>query len=124
MTVVEDWFSANRATFGDRLAAAREAAGMTQEGLADRLGIRPEVLDGWEHDLAEPPTAILRAIEEVLGQPVDWLVTGEGDGLSGPVEGPGLAATLEELGALRAKMQELAAELARVEDRLKGLLNG
>ncbi|MEZ5913851.1 MAG: helix-turn-helix transcriptional regulator, partial [Paracoccaceae bacterium] len=35
----ENWYSEEAATFGDRLAAAREAAGLSQAELAQRLGV-------------------------------------------------------------------------------------
>jgi len=49
-----DWFGPESATFGDRVAGAREAAGMTQAQLARRLGIKKTTLSGWEQDLSEP----------------------------------------------------------------------
>lgn len=125
MTVVEDWFSADRATFGDRLAAAREAKGFTTEALAERIGVRPEVLDGWENDLAEPPSALLAVLEQVLDQPGEWMVTGEGDGLSGPVAAPDtLASVLDDLARLRGQLDTLVAEVGKVEARLRGLIHG
>ena len=51
---MSDWFGAETATFGDRLAGAREAAGLSQEELATRLGVRLETLEAWEDDLADP----------------------------------------------------------------------
>jgi len=36
----DEWFSEEAATFGDRLAAAREDAGLSQKALAERLGVR------------------------------------------------------------------------------------
>ena len=49
-----DWYGPDAATFGDRVAAARDAAGMTQAVLARRLGVRLATLRGWENDLSEP----------------------------------------------------------------------
>ena len=37
----EDWYGEASATFGDRLAGAREAAGLSQEALAAKLGVMP-----------------------------------------------------------------------------------
>jgi DNA-binding XRE family transcriptional regulator len=53
-TLQENWYGADVATFGDRLAGAREAAGLSQEDLAQRLGVRLTTLQNWEEDLAEP----------------------------------------------------------------------
>ena len=49
-----DWYGPEAATFGDRVAAAREQAGMTQAALAKRLGVRLPTLRAWEDDRSEP----------------------------------------------------------------------
>ena len=38
--MTKDWFDPETSTFGDRVAGAREAAGMTQKQLAKRLGVK------------------------------------------------------------------------------------
>ena len=40
MAESSNWYAADVATFGDRLIGARDAAGLTQEELAQRLGVR------------------------------------------------------------------------------------
>ena len=42
----ENWYSEDSATFGDRVAAAREALGMSEEELAKRLGVRLKTIQG------------------------------------------------------------------------------
>ena len=54
MTDEIDWYGPDAATFGDRVAAAREQTGMSQAALAKRLGVRLSTLRGWEDDLSEP----------------------------------------------------------------------
>ncbi|MEP6266216.1 MAG: helix-turn-helix transcriptional regulator, partial [Paracoccaceae bacterium] len=39
-----DWYGPDMATFGDRLAGARDASRMTQKELAKRLGVRTATL--------------------------------------------------------------------------------
>ncbi|MGR3393393.1 helix-turn-helix domain-containing protein, partial [Sagittula sp.] len=43
-----DWYGPDVATLGDRLAAAREAQGMSQETLAKNLGVKLNTLEKWE----------------------------------------------------------------------------
>lgn len=125
MTVVDDWFSPDRATFGDRLAAAREAAGLSKDALAARVGVTVEILESWENDLAEPPNAVLTKLEEVLGQPGEWMVTGRGEGLAGPVaSGDTIVQALDDLARVRGQIDALTAELGGIEIRLRGLLHG
>ena len=59
MDETHDWYSPETATFGDRVAGARGAAGMTQQQLAKRLGIRLATLRSWENDLSEPLCKLL-----------------------------------------------------------------
>lgn len=47
----EDWFSEEIATFGDRLAGAREALGVSQEDMARRLGVKLKTVVSWEKRL-------------------------------------------------------------------------
>ncbi|MFB1026184.1 MAG: helix-turn-helix transcriptional regulator, partial [Octadecabacter sp.] len=53
-TTTQNWYSEETATFGDRLAAARDVAQLTQKELAQRVGIKVSTLRNWEDDLSEP----------------------------------------------------------------------
>jgi len=77
---VTDWYGADTATFGDRVAAAREAAGMTQKQLAKRLGVKLPTVRGWEEDLSEPRANKLSMMAGLLNVSIVWLLTGEGEG--------------------------------------------
>ncbi|VDC31666.1 helix-turn-helix domain-containing protein [Pseudogemmobacter humi] len=121
-----DWFGAEVATFGDRLAGAREAAGLSQEDLAQRLGVRLTTLQAWEDDMAEPRGNRLQMLAGLLNVSLTWLLTAEGDGLAAPDEGAGRApqirAALAELSRLRLRAAELAQEAQSVENRLRQAL--
>ena len=80
----ENWYDADVATFGDRLAAAREAAGMDQNALARRLGVKSTTIRKWEEDLSEPRANRLSVIGGLLGVSITWLIYGTGDGADGP----------------------------------------
>ena len=47
---------------GDRVAAAREHVGLSEDMLAKRLGIKIDTLRKWENDVAEPPTTTMRSV--------------------------------------------------------------
>ena len=112
------WFAADVATFGDRLAGAREAAGLTQEDMAQRLGVRLTTVQAWEEDMAEPRGNRLQMLAGMLNVSLTWLLTAEGDGLDAPSAGGGTSAdALAELRRLRARAAGLAEDLARVEKR-------
>lgn len=115
------WYAAEVATFGDRLADAREAAGLTQEELAQRLGVRLTTLQNWEDDLAEPRGNRLQMLAGMLNVSLAWLITAEGDGLTEPVDPRPLTpeAALAELQRLRAGAIALAENLRQVEQQMR-----
>ena len=55
------------ATFGDRITAARKAAGLSQEGLARSLGVSRNTVLGWENKGALPGHRNIAALAEALG---------------------------------------------------------
>lgn len=118
------WYAADVATFGDRLAGAREAAGLTQEDLAQRLGVRLTTLQNWEEDLAEPRGNRLQMLAGMLNVSLTWLMTAEGDGLDdpdkalSPLDGE-VEAALAELQRLRASAIALVDNLANVERQMR-----
>lgn len=111
-----DWYSADVATFGDRIAAAREILGLGQSELSERLGIRVETLRGWEEDRTEPRANRLQMMAGVLNVSLRWLLTGEGEGLRPPTDNERV-----EFTSLAAEMRELRADMARTSDRLARL---
>jgi transcriptional regulator with XRE-family HTH domain len=117
-----DWYGPETATFGDRLAGAREAAGLSQADLAAKLGVRLETLESWEDDASDPRANRLSKLAGLLGVSMMWLLTGEGEGLEGPPEAgadPGSEReTVREIRAIRAVLEELDARLGRLERRL------
>lgn len=121
-----DWFGAESATFGDRLAAARDAAGMSQNDLARRLGVKTVTLRGWEEDQSEPRANRLSMLSGLLGVSLPWLLTGEGEGVEPPGDGAELSgdisAILTELRDLRADLDAKVGRLAVLEKRLRSKL--
>jgi len=127
MDDVSDWYSEETATFGDRLAAARDGAGLTQSDLAKRLGVKKATLDDWENDLKEPRANRLSMLSGLLGVSLSWLLTGEGDGVDAPEEevlaDPDALAILTEIRALRVQIKQNAETLAQLEKRLRKSLS-
>lgn len=78
------YYSEESATFGDRLAAARQAAGLAPEELATRLGVGAEVVEQWEDDRAEPRANRVMMLAGMLNVSVSWLLSGSGDGVTPP----------------------------------------
>lgn len=117
-----NWYSNAAATFGDRVAAAREARKMSQKLLAKRLGVGLKTIEGWENDLSEPRANKLQTLSGVLNVSIPWLLTGEGAGVH-PTEDDtsvaDIAELLSEMRVLRTEMLRAAERLAVIEKRLK-----
>ncbi|MEN8891803.1 helix-turn-helix domain-containing protein [Planktotalea arctica] len=123
----EDWYGPDAATFGDRLAAARDHAKMTQAQLARRLGVKASTLKSWEQDLSEPRANRLSMMAGLLNVSMMWLLNGEGEGLDAPIadETPidaDVAAILRDVRDLRVVISQSADHLARLEKRLRTAL--
>ena len=120
------WYDAATATLGDRIAGAREAAGLSQSGLARGLGVKLATVQAWENDRADPRANKLQMAAGMLNVSVGWLLTGDGAGPAGPVEARSrlaeARAALSELRRLREEMGVLAGRLGRTEARLASLL--
>jgi transcriptional regulator with XRE-family HTH domain len=122
---MKSWYGPETATFGDRVAASREAADMTQAELARRLGVRLTTLQSWEDDLAEPRANRLSIMAGLLNVSMMWLINGEGEGLTEPVsEGeisPEVRSLLNELRDTRVDMLARAEHLGRLEKKLRNV---
>ena len=120
------WYGPDMATFGDRLAAARERAGLTQAELSRRLGVRATSLRAWEDDRSEPRANQLSTLAGLLNVSMAWLMTGQGVGPEAPADALPLPASareiLGELRALRADMVARAEQLGRLERKLRTAL--
>ncbi|AXT28417.1 XRE family transcriptional regulator [Ruegeria sp. AD91A] len=126
MNEEKDWYGPDSATFGDRLAGAREAAGMTQAELARRLGVKKTTIADWENDLSEPRANRLSMMAGLVNVSIMWLLTGEGEGMDAPVgEGEGgmeLSTAVAELRAIRGEMRVCAERAARLEKKMRLML--
>ena len=124
----DGWYDSATATLGDRLAGAREAAGLDQPALARGLGVKLATVQAWEDDRAEPRANKLQMAAGLLNVSVGWLLTGTGDGLDGPPAAPDRSraaearAALSELRRLRAELGAISGRLGRTEARLAALL--
>ena len=53
--------------WNERIAAARKAAGLTQEALGEKLGVSRQAVSKWETGAADPSTANLLALARLYG---------------------------------------------------------
>lgn len=60
----------------ERIAAARRAAGMSQEQLGEALGVSRQAVSKWESGASDPSTVNLLALARLYGVSADELLRG------------------------------------------------
>ena len=90
--------SVTKMQFSEKLSQLRRKAGLSQEQLADRLGVTRQSVSKWESGTAVPELGKLIALSELFEVSVDYLVKDW-------VE--------EEAGANAERLEETVADLAR-----------
>lgn len=85
-------------TLGDRVKRFRKANGLTQQQLAERVGVTQSAIAAWESGKREVPTGnnLLR-LSEVLGFEADKLIGAAGDSPMAPLEEAQLLAAFRAL---------------------------
>jgi transcriptional regulator with XRE-family HTH domain len=63
-----------RPSFGERLALARQQAGLTQQQLAEKLGTTQRVITHWEREPVALRADQLGALADALGVTADFLI--------------------------------------------------
>lgn len=69
----------NQMTLGERIAMLRRQKDMTQETLADALGVSPQAVSKWENNVSCPDIMLLPELARLLGVTVDALLRGEAE---------------------------------------------
>ncbi len=64
-------------SLGKRIQAARKRLGMTQEQLAERLGVSGQAVSKWESDISCPDITALPTLADIFGISVDELLRGQ-----------------------------------------------
>ena len=124
-----DWFGPDKATFGDRLVAAREKSNLSQQDLAKRLGVKNSTIKSWENDNSEPRANRLSMLAGLLNVSITWLISAEGSGIEDPLRSyelpDDLQDSLKELTALRISLIDIADRIRILEKKLRasGKLN-
>lgn len=61
-------------TMGKRIAAHRKRLGLTQDQLAEQLGVSPQAVSKWENDISCPDISTLPRLAEIFGISTDELL--------------------------------------------------
>ena len=93
-------------TLGEKIASARKEKGMTQEMLAEQLGVTRQAVARWETGKALPGTANLFMLRQLLGIPLEAadMEATDLEGTTG-TEKSGTLANTEKAESLTAKQE-------------------
>ncbi|MEH6834456.1 MULTISPECIES: helix-turn-helix domain-containing protein [Falsihalocynthiibacter] len=118
-----DQFNETVATFGDRLEAAREAKGLTVEGLAGKIGVEASSVEAWENDADSPRANRIQILAGLLNVSMVWLISGEGNGTSHVADTydrpAGVNDALGEIAQMKATLTGVLDKLDKLEKRLQ-----
>lgn len=89
-------------SLGERLIQLRAKAGLSQDTLAEQLGVSRQSVSKWENDASVPDLEKLVKLSGVFGVSLDELVKGEGPDSAAPVVKVGV--TAEELRLHRQRL--------------------
>ena len=62
-------------TLGNKISELRRSKGITQEEIAEKLGVSPQAVSKWENDISCPDILLLPKIAEMLGVTVAELLS-------------------------------------------------
>lgn len=63
-------------TFSERLTGLRKKSGMSQEQLAEKLGLTRQTVSKWENGQSTPELAYVAQLSELFGVTTDYLIKG------------------------------------------------
>lgn len=66
-------------TFGTRLRACRERAGLSQEQVAEAIGVHLMTVSRYERGRQDPSTRVLVALSALFDVSIDWLLREHGE---------------------------------------------
>lgn len=64
-------------SIGQKIALKRKESGLTQEELAEKIGVSSQAVSKWENDLSYPDITSLPLISKILGISIDELLSNE-----------------------------------------------
>lgn len=98
-------------TIGNRITKYRKEKGLTQEALAEKLGVSSQAVSKWENDASCPDISLLPQLCRELGLTTDELLTGNSATVRMLPENQ--RKSLEEL-TLRVRVNTVAGDKVRV----------
>ena len=108
-------------TLGGRIHQSRTNAGMSQQMLANLLGVKSSTLKAWENDRSEPRVNKLVAMSGILGVSPTFLIAEEGNAGTSVTANRGRQNKLVNL--LKEEMMTLYEEQKTINQRIRKMNN-
>ena len=118
-------------TLPERIIEAREAIGLSDAKLANRLGVKLGTIQNWESGQLQPRSNKLQMLAGVLGVSLLWLIQGDDEHnpmIDRPTRLDQLEQKVQRMGALQREISQLGNEIAselatikRLDDQLDDL---
>ena len=61
--------------FSEKIIWCRKKSGLSQEMLAEKVGVSRQAVSKWETGESEPEISKLKVLAEIFGVTVDWLLS-------------------------------------------------
>ena len=100
--------------FGNNLYTLRKNKGMTQQEIADKLGVTNKAVSKWETGEAFPETAQLVPLADMFGVTVDDLLRGRAVAIHEPEQQTSPAESEEKIKKSRKRMARLAGKISSI----------
>ena len=84
--------------FGEQIKIYRKINNLSQQDIADLLGVTKQTISGWEKGKFSPPLSFVYEIAEKLNVSVNWLLGAEQKGTIESPKDPNLAIVLQARG--------------------------
>lgn len=97
-------------TLGEKIKACRQAAGMSQEKVAELVGVSRQAVTKWEANQSAPNTENLFKLAEIFGTTVDFLLTSR-EAENSPAEQISYLYKMEEEKKAKARRDKLRSNL-------------
>ena len=65
-------------TLNEKIIYCRKKAGMSQEGLAEVIGVSRQAISKWETGRAYPDVQVFPVLADIFGVSIDYIMRGEG----------------------------------------------
>lgn len=101
------------ANFGRRLKAIRRELGLSQESLAERVGVSKQSVNGWERGRMFPDLNRFEVICALAKKPYFWFFLPDGSDVDDPQRGAAIAGLQEAIEALERIKQRLEPKNGR-----------